>query len=170
MEQWERDEEVVDTIMETLAGCADRWHSLDISFHCTEGMFRLTQVCIPNLVALKIDAAALEIEQMKLLTTRSLRSVTLHIMGGFDRCIPDMPLQWDQLTSLTFDCKGLILRPAQGMSLPVALQLLTRCPRLVHFETDLIPFMNDLPPMARTDGLAPCATGPDHLSLWLSGL
>ncbi|KAJ7824494.1 hypothetical protein B0H13DRAFT_2123885 [Mycena leptocephala] len=70
---WEdNDSDGVDTIIQALSGA-------------NEGLLRLR-----------------DIQQLKLLTTPSLRDVTLRVLH-FDQFIPQMPLRWEHLTHLTFE-------------------------------------------------------------------
>ncbi|KAJ7473920.1 hypothetical protein B0H11DRAFT_1811057 [Mycena galericulata] len=147
MEQWERDcPDELNMVFDALAESSHRWRNLDLSFRINEGMDRLADLDAPKLMTLKIKAAASDIEKMKLLTTRSLRSVSLCIMRDFDEWVPRMPLHWGNLTSLTLDSQGVF--PGEGMSPLVALGILKRCPRLTHFKGDLTGFEDDRPPVS----------------------
>ncbi|KAJ7727543.1 hypothetical protein DFH07DRAFT_896211 [Mycena maculata] len=150
MEHWEEFEsDQVDLVMEALAGSADRWRSLDLHFRAYDGMLRLAQMYAPRLAAVRMEGNSAEIVQMKFLTTPSLRTVELNIRGDFDRWIPQMPLYWSHLTSLKIEAiKFNSGGPKEGLSPPVALEILKRCPQLIHFESDLIAFQHDLPPVS----------------------
>jgi hypothetical protein len=133
---WEdNDSEGVDTIIQALSGCADRWHSINLSFQANEGLLRLRDVYPPALLSVKITAMASQIQQLKLLTTPSLRDVTLRVLH-FDQFIPQMPLCWEHLTHLTFEQSSSSF-DANGLSPNVALEILRRCPRLISFSTDI---------------------------------
>ncbi|KAF7332827.1 F-box domain-containing protein [Mycena venus] len=135
MEEWEEyNAEGVDAVLGVLVGCSDRWQTLDLTFNSYDGLQRL-DVCAPALRAIKTKCDPEELIQMKLLTTPSLRAVAIGLWQNFDRYVPALPLCWEHLTSLSFDCMG--DHQMQGLPLRVALGILKRCPRLVHFETDI---------------------------------
>ncbi|KAJ7513056.1 hypothetical protein B0H11DRAFT_1843504 [Mycena galericulata] len=145
MEQWEEDyADEVDGVLQALDECADRWHSIDLSFNMTEGLPRFADVYAPRLVALKLKGPPAEMQSMKLLTTPSLRTVALRIMRDFDRWVPRMPLHWEYLTSLTLGNGGVY--QLEGPSPSALLAVLQRCPRLVRFEADVGSLAHDTLP------------------------
>ncbi|KAJ7609552.1 hypothetical protein DFH06DRAFT_1485755 [Mycena polygramma] len=136
MEYWENFEtENVDAMFQVLSGCVDRWRSVDLCFETTQGITRLADVYPPSLVTAKIYGAGPEIRDLKMLTTPSLREVTLRIGMDFDQLIPQLPLRWNNLTHLLF--QSMDGYDDQGLSPTVALEVLQRCPRIVSFESDI---------------------------------
>ncbi|KAJ6585904.1 hypothetical protein B0H19DRAFT_428513 [Mycena capillaripes] len=135
IEQWEDcAAEEVDAVMGALVRCADRLHALDLVFNSFEGLLRLGDVYAPALRSIKTKCDPEELSKMKLLTTPSLRSVTIRLWREFDKFVPRLPLRWEYLTSLSFESTVYFM---QGLSPPGALVVLKHCPRLVHFETDI---------------------------------
>ncbi|KAJ7141717.1 hypothetical protein C8R43DRAFT_1017064 [Mycena crocata] len=136
MEHWEDcDADTVETAMGALIRSSARWHTLDLAFLSGEGLLHLGDVYAPRLVAVTMKCEPTEVRQMKLLSTPSLRSVDLKIWQNFDRFVPEMPLRWESLASLTIDSMGAYLH--QGLTPPMAVQILQHCRRLVHFESDI---------------------------------
>lgn len=135
LERWDSEGDEVDVLLDALVRCADRWSTLDLSFDSYEGLLRLSDVCAPALHTIKTKCDPVELAQLKLLTTPSLRVVTICLWQDFDRYVHALPLRWEHLTSISFDSMG--LHQMQGLSLHVALDVLKRCPRLEHFETDV---------------------------------
>ncbi|KAJ7669664.1 hypothetical protein B0H17DRAFT_989717, partial [Mycena rosella] len=136
LDQWEDcDPGGVDAVVDELVRSSDRWDRVELSFDSEEGLLRLAQVYAPKLVAVKIRCDVSEILRMKLLTTPSLREVSLLIARAFDRFIPQLPLRWDYLTHISFDSTGMY--HMEGLSPNVAIHVLNRCPRLVRFKSDV---------------------------------
>ncbi|KAJ7618104.1 hypothetical protein DFH06DRAFT_1144938 [Mycena polygramma] len=136
IEHWEKFEtEEVESMVEVLSGCADRWRSIELCFETTEGISRLADVYPPSLMTAKIYGAGPDIRDLKLLTTPNLREVVLRIGRDFDDLIPLLPLHWSNLTHLLFHSMGCY--DDQGLSPNVVLEVLHRCPRIVSFESDI---------------------------------
>ncbi|KAJ7606757.1 hypothetical protein DFH06DRAFT_1149841 [Mycena polygramma] len=127
--------EGVDEALQMLSGCADRWRSVELSFEMTEGLSHLANVYAPALRAVKLCGPEAEVLGLKMLTTPSLREVTLEIFRDFDGLIFQLPLTWNNLTHLTFQTMGRC--NFVGLSPNVALEILQRCPRIVSFKSDI---------------------------------
>ncbi|KAJ7486721.1 hypothetical protein FB451DRAFT_1168128 [Mycena latifolia] len=112
------------------------WRNLEIELRlgADEGLLRLLHVYAPKLVAAKITCNGAELLQTSLLTTPSLREVTLRVTRDFDQYIPQMPLVWDHLTHLTFDSSGMYHNV--GLSPSTAINIVQRCPRLIFFKSE----------------------------------
>ncbi|KAJ7935840.1 hypothetical protein B0H13DRAFT_2649502 [Mycena leptocephala] len=140
-----------DTVMRAFEKCSDRWRSIDLAAYFGEEpeIPLLAEIYAPWLEALKIRTHdASNMVKMKLLTTPTLRAVALYTLKDFDRWMPRLPLHWAHLTSLKFeslskDTIGERSSTLQGLSPTVVIEILARCPRLIHFETDLINFQGD---------------------------
>ncbi|KAJ7171293.1 hypothetical protein C8R46DRAFT_183872 [Mycena filopes] len=142
--------EEVDLVVAALAGCADRWRRIDLVIGFIDSIPQLAAIYPPNLVTLDMQCRAVDatIAQMKMLTPPSLRSVTLRIRRDFDQWVP-IPLPWENLTSITFETAVNREAPvvqSQGLSPPAILDLLRQCPRVVHFQTDLLALPSGFPP------------------------
>ncbi|KAJ6485384.1 hypothetical protein C8R47DRAFT_1130018 [Mycena vitilis] len=136
MEHWENFEtEEVDSMVEVLSGCADRWRSIELCFETTEGISRLADVYPPSLTTAKIYGAGPGIRDLKLLTTPNLREVVLRMGRDFDELIPLLPMHWSNLTHLLF--RSMDCFDDTGLSPNVMLEILQRCPRIVSFESDI---------------------------------
>ncbi|KAJ6492464.1 hypothetical protein C8R47DRAFT_1120802 [Mycena vitilis] len=141
MNHWEEYEhEGVDEAFRMLSGCADRWRSVELSFEMTEGLSHLANVYAPALEAVKIRGPEAEVLGLKMLTTPSLREVTLKILQDFDRLISQLPLTWNNLTHLTFQTMGRY--KFVGLSPNVALEILQRCPRIISFKSNIRDFLD----------------------------
>ncbi|KAJ6511784.1 hypothetical protein DFH09DRAFT_1434635 [Mycena vulgaris] len=136
LEEWEESHpDRVDTVIEELVRSSARWDRIELSFDPDEGLLRLAEVFAPKLVAIKMTCDPAEILAMKLLTTPSLREFELCIARGLDRYIPQLPLCWDSLTRLSFDSTGIYYR--EGLSPIGVIGILGRCPRIIHFKSDI---------------------------------
>ncbi|KAJ7486685.1 hypothetical protein FB451DRAFT_1391576 [Mycena latifolia] len=134
--QWEdSDPDSVQTVTDELVRSSDRWAKVELSFDPEEGLLRLAQAYAPKLVAVKMTCDPREILKTKFLTAPSLREVTLLIAREFDRYIPQLPLRWDYLTHLSFDSRGIYRNV--GLSPSTTFEILRRCPRLLHFKSDV---------------------------------
>ncbi|KAJ7744213.1 hypothetical protein B0H14DRAFT_2986972, partial [Mycena olivaceomarginata] len=81
-------------LLDALVRYADRWSTLDLSFDSYEGLLRLQRrVVLLALHTIKTKCDPVELAQLKLLTTPSLRVVTICLWQNFDRYFaPPSPL------------------------------------------------------------------------------
>ncbi|KAJ7486724.1 hypothetical protein FB451DRAFT_1126977 [Mycena latifolia] len=135
LERWQAgDPDRRDAVIEDLARSSDRWHRIELRFGADKSLLRLPHVYTPKLVAAKITCNGAELLQTRLLTTPSLREVTLRIPKDFDYYIPQMPIRWDHLTHLTFDSSRMYHNV--GLSPSTAINIVQRCPRLIFFKSE----------------------------------
>jgi hypothetical protein len=149
LEHWEDcDADRVGQVMNQLIRSSDRWTRVELSFYIGQGLLRLSAVEAPHLVAIKTKAEPSELQQMKLLSTPSLREVTLCLAREFDTYVPPMPFRWDQLTHISLE--NSTADHWEGLSPHIAIQILQRCPRLIHctlpIRSDLVSRFPDIAP------------------------
>ncbi|KAJ6571233.1 hypothetical protein B0H19DRAFT_987847 [Mycena capillaripes] len=129
----------VEAVVGGLIHRADRWHAVELSVHSASGLrlFGAVKAAALRAVTLKPSVYDLgDLGKINLLTTPTLRAVTIALEEDFDRIVPPLPLPWEHLTSLTVQSMGHYYY--QGLSADITLMILKRCPRLIHFEADII--------------------------------
>ncbi|KAJ7167261.1 hypothetical protein C8R43DRAFT_1232223 [Mycena crocata] len=150
--EWEeRTLHAVKPIMDLLTQSANRWHRVDLQFLRDEGLPYFKKIYAPQLIVVTMECNFWEISPMQLLATPSLRAVTIgqkadrvvnNFGNIFDTFVLGLPLVWENLTSLTLEGSG-EYHDHDGLRPHTALQVMSYCPMLIHFETDIKDYFED---------------------------
>ncbi|KAJ7090667.1 hypothetical protein C8R44DRAFT_891834 [Mycena epipterygia] len=127
----------VNGVMQAWVGCSDRWHTADLSLNEVGSAPKLLREAYSTILEnFAVMAYPSQMGQLRLLTTPSLRNVTLRVrnrsrqwndlVNDLNSVITSLPRHWDQFIRLSFEDVGL--------SLENMLTLLRRCPQLTSFQ------------------------------------
>ncbi|KAF7346540.1 hypothetical protein MSAN_01882100 [Mycena sanguinolenta] len=133
-------------LLRSLADFSARWRHVELMQLSSSRARELAGMRTPTLESLKLtgDVSGSKLAALDILRVPTLRNLIVHSWSSdhLDDIVLTMPLVWDQLTHLTFQCN----RNRRGFLLRNVLVVLERCKRLVSLEVrlrDSVEFASD---------------------------